>query len=660
MSDDIRTRTGPRTDTEDELREVVTEARALARKLGLDGYPVDYWLVDYDEMNGLIAYDGFPERYPHWRWGMKYDRQRKQGRFSTAKAFEIVVNDDPAHAYLQESNSMADQKAVITHVEAHADFFKNNRWYRRDGHDWSAVSTLERHASRIRSIMTRPEVERDEVERFIDDVLSVADTIDQHRPYAPAATAEPDDDEVDDSHPDDLELTEEVQDAVFDQEWFDRQESDESSPEPASDVLAYLCVHGKQYDAEAGKAVEMEPWQREVIEMLRREAYYFAPQRTTKVMNEGWAAYWESIMMGEEAFADVDEFLQYAEHQSRVLGSPGLNPYKLGKELWEHIENVANRREVLERLLRVEGVSPKTIHDVVDFDRVLDLLDPTPPLDAVSEETLSALADVDRAKVDRVALDRARSGEIDVDRYPWKVLTYEGLAERHFSLTKPQHRGFLRNVGRDELKRIDRYLFDDERYSTVEEAISDVEYTAGWEKLFEVRAGHNDVTFLDEFLSAEFVRRKEYFTYEYSHAAGDFRVTGSDPEDVKKKLLLQFANFGKPTVVVEDGNYENRNELLLAHQYNGVQIDRGQAVETLKRVFSLWGRPVNLKTIVKQLDERERDAATRRGEEPTPEEQGMLLRYDGEDVETEELPWDAVEDIAATDVDYDTKPDDWL
>ncbi|MFB6143218.1 MAG: AbrB family transcriptional regulator, partial [Halorientalis sp.] len=131
-------------------------------------------------------------------------------------------------------------------------------------------------------------------------------------------------------------------------------------------------------------------------------------------------------------------------------------------------------------------------------------------------------------------------------------------------------------------------------------------------------------------------------------------------EDVKKKLMLRFTNFGKPTVVVQDGNYNNRNELLLAHRYNGVMLDVEQATETLKRVFELWGRPVNLKTIVKELDEHDVEVARRRDREPEPEEQGRLLRYDGENVTVRELDWEEVEDIAATEVDYDTKPDEWL
>jgi stage V sporulation protein R len=659
------------------LDEPVREANALAEKLGLDPYPVNYWIVDYDEMNQLMAYGGFQHRYPHWRWGMQYDRSKKQSQFLGGRAYELVNNDDPSHAFLQESNALVDQKAVITHVEAHADFFKNNSWYRLFGGKLDATAMLERHGDAIGRYMEDPDIDRGEVEAFIDAVLCLEDTIDQHRAF------DADRGEVDDEVPEDLrerledmDISEDVRRQVFDEEWLDElAEAEEAAArldDPRKDVLAFLREHGKQYDPETGKAVEMEEWQRDVLDMLRAEAYYFAPQKMTKVMNEGWAAYWESMMMGEERFAGTDEFLSYADHQARVLGSPGLNPYKLGKELWEYVENTVNRREVADKLLRVRGITWRNLTDVVDFDAVQDQLAPHPAIDGVTPERLDELAELgDDPRVDQEALERAiatRDGDIDpdseeavdVETYPWKVLTYEGLAERHFSLVKKQSRGFLRRIGGSELERLARYMFDDERYDSVEEALADVDYAAGWDRMREIRGSHNDVTFLDEFLTQEFVTDNNYFTYEYTHASNDYRVTSTDYQDVKKKLLLQFTNFGKPTVAVYDGNFANRNELLLGHQYNGISLDLGQAKDVLERIYQLWGRPVNLMTIVKELDDHDVEVARRRNREPTPTEVGKRIRYDGDRFETHDLDPELEDRITATDVDYDTKPDDWL
>ncbi|WP_336344117.1 SpoVR family protein [Halalkalicoccus ordinarius] len=654
----------------DELEEPVREANELARKLGLEPYPVNYWIVDNDEMNELIAYDGFQERYPHWRWGMKYDRQRKTNQYVGGKAFELVNNDDPSNAFLQESNSLADQKAVITHVEAHADFFANNRWFGLFTGDEAARSPaaaalLSRHARTVESAMADPEIDRSEVERWIDNVLCVEDVIDQHRAFSRERVEESiDEDEDIEAALEGLGLSEEVRREVFDEAWLERHAGEGRSgsfPEtPEPDLLAFLREHGKRYDGEADRAREMDPWQREILEMLRTESYYFAPQRMTKVMNEGWAAYWESMMMGEEGFAEADEFIDYADHQARVLGSPGLNPYKLGKELWEYVENTTNRREVIDKLLRTEGVTWRNFHDVVDFDRVQELLEARAPLAHIGSDRLNALSGLDDRLVDREAIERARDGEIDVDRYPWKVLTFEGLAERHYSLVKPQNRGYLRRIGQSNLERIGRYVLDDALYASVEEAIAAVDRTAGWDRMREIRESHNDVTFIDEFLTQEFVDRHEYFTYEYAYATGDYRATSTDAEDVKKKLLLQFTNFGKPTIEVHDGNYANRNELLLGHRYNGIALDVGQAKQTLVRVFELWGRPVNLMTIRKEVSEKAVEVARRRNREPEPEERGVMIRYDGSEFETTDLEPEQVEAIEASDIDYDTKPDEWL
>ncbi|MFD1598228.1 SpoVR family protein [Halobellus rarus] len=654
----------------DRLEEPVREAAALARKLGLDPYPVNYWVVDHDEMNQLIAYGGFQARYPHWRWGMTYDRQRKQDQFGMGKAFEIVNNDDPSHAFLQESNTLADQKAVITHVEAHADFFRNNEWFSRfsgDG-DLDAAAMLERHAETIQRYVSDPEIDREDVERFVDAVTCLEDTIDQHRPLAADRDGERSQPEDLRERLDEMDFSPTVSGAVFDDEWLDELAEAEAAAadldRPRTDVLGFLLEHGTVYDEESGEAVEMEPWQTEVLELLRREAYYFAPQKMTKTMNEGWAAYWESLMMGEERFAGTDEFLTYADHQARVLGSPGLNPYKLGKELWEYVENTANRREVAEKLLRVEGVTWRNFHDVVDFDRVQSLLEPPAAIDAIRPDTLENLAALseDDPRVDWETLDRALSDPVavDVGRYPWKVLTYEGLAERHFSLVKPQNRGFLRRVRRLELEEISRYMFDDAKYGSVEEAVADVGKTVGWDRMREVRESHNDVTFLDAFLSPEFVESNDYFTYEYTRSTGDFRVASTDPDDVKKKLLLQFTNFGKPTIAVFDDNFENRGELLLGHRYNGIMLDLDEARDVLERVHELWGRPVNLMTIRKEYDDHDVEIARRRNREPEPVEVGVRIRYDGEGFDEFELDPGLKERIAADDIDYDTKPDEWL
>jgi stage V sporulation protein R len=102
---------------------------------------------------------------------------------------------------------------------------------------------------------------------------------------------------------------------------------------PEKDLLMFLIDNAP-----------IENWQKVLLSIIRDEAYYFAPQRVTKIMNEGWASYWHSTIMTEKCLKD-SELIDYADHHSGTLAShPGsLNPYKLGIELFKDIEDRWNK-----------------------------------------------------------------------------------------------------------------------------------------------------------------------------------------------------------------------------------------------------------------------------------------------------------------------------
>ena len=88
----------------------------------------------------------------------------------------------------------------------------------------------------------------------------------------------------------------------------------------------------------------------------------------------------------------------------------------------------------------------------------------------------------------------------------------------------------------------------------------------GREKIFEVRKLHNDVTFIDEFLTPAMIDRLDLYNYRFDPKRGQWVIDSRDPEKVRERLLFQLTNSGQPVVVVEDANYRNRGELLLAHR----------------------------------------------------------------------------------------------
>jgi stage V sporulation protein R len=120
----------------------------------------------------------------------------------------------------------------------------------------------------------------------------------------------------------------------------------------------------------------------------------------------------------------------------------------------------------------------------------------------------------------------------------------------------------------------------------------------GRQKIFEVRRVHNDITFIDTFLTPEFCVQHNMFTFAWQEQAGGYFIESRDFEKIKQRLLFSLTNFGKPWIYVVDGNFRNRGELLLKHQHTGVELRLDQAADTLANIQFIWGRPVHLQTLV--------------------------------------------------------------
>jgi stage V sporulation protein R len=120
----------------------------------------------------------------------------------------------------------------------------------------------------------------------------------------------------------------------------------------------------------------------------------------------------------------------------------------------------------------------------------------------------------------------------------------------------------------------------------------------GREKIFEVRRIHNDITFIDTFLTPDFCREHKMFSYVFQEQGEQYVIESREFDKIKQRLLYSLTNFGKPWTYVVDGNYRNRGELLLNHQHNGVDLKLDEAAATLANIQFIWSRPVHLQTIV--------------------------------------------------------------
>jgi stage V sporulation protein R len=233
----------------------------------------------------------------------------------------------------------------------------------------------------------------------------------------------------------------------------------------------------------------LESWQQDIISIVREEAYYFAPQGMTKIMNEGWASYWHSRLMTEQIMND-SEIIDFADRHSGTMAMApgGFNPYKIGIELFRDIENRWNK-----------GQFGSEWEDCKD------------------------------------------------------------LAEKKNWDTKA-------GKGRD--------------------------------KIFEVRKIYNDVTFIDEFLTEEFCVENKLFVYRFNKRTGQFEIDTRNFPAIKAKLLFQLTNFGQPIINVVEANFENRGELLLAHLFEGIEMQPDYLQATLENLQAIWQRPVHIATVM--------------------------------------------------------------
>ncbi len=130
-----------------ELKKFKYEIEDHALACGLDFFPVIFEVLDYQEINEVAAYSGFPLRYPHWYFGMHFEEVSKSYAYGLSKIYEMVINNDPCYAYLLKCNHLIDQKLVMAHVYGHCDFFKNNLYFAYTNR--KMMDEMANHATRI-------------------------------------------------------------------------------------------------------------------------------------------------------------------------------------------------------------------------------------------------------------------------------------------------------------------------------------------------------------------------------------------------------------------------------------------------------------------------------------------------------------------------------
>ncbi len=296
------------------------ELRELAQRLGLDFFEVIFEVVPQDIMSEIAAY-GLPTRARHWSYGKVYNRLRVHGQMGLSKIYEIVLNNNPAYAFLLDTNSEVANLLVIAHVYAHSDFFKQNVYFGPTNRNM--VNVAVEHALRIDEYIDRYGLDR--VERLMDIAFAIDRHLDVHKgvvrkPYPKRQVVE-------------RERQTHTYADLFGEEEFALTQvvvGDSIPPHPEKDLLWFLAQYAP-----------IESWERDILEMIREESCYFYPQFETKILNEGWATYWHAEVLSQYAGLSPSETIDFGVLHAGVV-NPGhrmsINPYFLGYRILVDVE----------------------------------------------------------------------------------------------------------------------------------------------------------------------------------------------------------------------------------------------------------------------------------------------------------------------------------
>jgi stage V sporulation protein R len=329
------------------LQRIHDACEEIARsELGLNIYPNQIEIITSEQMLDAYASGGLPLLYKHWSFGKHFAHEEASYRRGLkGLAYEIVINSSPCISYLMEENTSTMQTLVIAHAAfGHNHFFKNNYLFKQ----WTDAEGILDYLEFAKGYVTECEDRhgRTAVEQTLDAAHALmSHGIDRY----PGKKS--------------LDLRAEERRAEERRSYEERAFNDLWRTVPSGPLKSAATLNGEKrrallrlpqenllYFLEK-TAPRLQPWQRELLRIVRNLAQYFYPQRQTKVMNEGTATFVHYRIMSrlhEQGRISDGSFLEFLQSHTNVVFQPdfdhphflGFNPYALGFAMMQDIERI--------------------------------------------------------------------------------------------------------------------------------------------------------------------------------------------------------------------------------------------------------------------------------------------------------------------------------
>ncbi|MBV8869212.1 MAG: SpoVR family protein, partial [Acetobacteraceae bacterium] len=321
------------------------EAVALG-ELGLDTYPNQIEVISAEQMLDAYSSVGMPLFYKHWSFGKHFARHEGLYRAGMqGLAYEIVINSNPCISYIMEENTATMQALVIAHAAfGHNHFFKNNYVFRQ----WTDADGILDYLEFAKGYIAHCEEKYGEaaVERLLDSAHALMSHGVHRYPRKRVADLR-----SEERRERERRLHEE---RMYNDLWRTvpgrSEQKEDHSLEERRRALLQLPQENILYFLEK-TAPRLQPWQREVLRIVRQIAQYFYPQSQTKLMNEGCATYVHYRIMTrlhEQGLLSDGAFVEFLHSHTNVVFQPGfddrrysgINPYALGFAMMEDIARI--------------------------------------------------------------------------------------------------------------------------------------------------------------------------------------------------------------------------------------------------------------------------------------------------------------------------------
>src|ERR671924_1354200 len=296
----------------------------LVQRFGLDPYPQEFEICDYEQMLSYMVYSGMPSHYPHWSYGKAFEKLKTLYAYGlSGLPYEMVINSNPCIAYLMRDNTLALQILTIAHVYGHNDFFKNNFTFRTIRSEFT-IETFKAHANRVRRYVEDPSIGLEKVERILDAAHALSMQCQRNLSIRKETAEEQQEKRLRESEPSPDPFR-----SIHRPKPYVPPDLNKVPLYPDQDLLLFIRDHNLRF----------AEWEKDLLTIVHEEAQYFIPQIETKIMNEGWASFWHKRIMDALELPQKLQLEFIVRHTQVLRPTPGsINPYHVGMKVWEDIE----------------------------------------------------------------------------------------------------------------------------------------------------------------------------------------------------------------------------------------------------------------------------------------------------------------------------------